>query len=289
MKKNNKNYVTLQVPVSYKFQDLNLSKADSVKALFIINQINFQGDYELYFNKYKKLMGVNSLTLNKILNTLIEANIIQKVKAGVYKQECAVYRMVKPFDIKKDECIIQSFQFEGLNTPIFINRYIADDFKFKDDSSFQPRKKQLLTPGAEDKDSIILAQQQEIEALKQRIAELEAKSNDNTSISVSLPEITETPIKPLKVVADNDVQHVTICQGQYDCNFKGYNSYKNITSGMTDNELLDLEIEILQKIIEKEVNEFVINVKNKQLSFFANSSLKDKSFIKFQHAEMSAA
>jgi hypothetical protein len=140
MKSKNK-FLTLKVAKNLNVDSLQLSKGDKIKALFIVSQTNYYGTYDVYVNKYKKLMGLNTLQLDNIFNTLVDAGIIKLVKAGKYKEQCRTYAMVTPFNVETDDCEVVSFQFEAPGVPTFINRFIADGFAYKDNSTYKPRER----------------------------------------------------------------------------------------------------------------------------------------------------
>jgi len=187
MKKNN--FLTLKVAKELNMDSLCLSKGDKIKAVFIVSQTNYHGEFDLYFNKFKKLMGLNSVQLNTIINTLVEANIIKKLKAGKYKEDSATYTMVKPFNVDTDDCDVVSFQYEAPGTPTFINRFIADGFTYKNYSSYQPRKEAVKeTP--------------ELKALKDRINQLENFIQDN---GLKVPALPEKEVKPVSIKQVNPI------------------------------------------------------------------------------------
>ncbi|MCC8409891.1 hypothetical protein LJ707_13215 [Mucilaginibacter sp. UR6-1] len=200
MKSKNK-FLTLKVAEYLDLHNLPLSKGDKIIALFIVSQTNYHGNYDVYVRKFKKLLGRNTLQLDKVFDVLVQADIIKLVQAGKYKEQCRTYAMVKPFNVDTDICDVVSFQFEAPGTPTFINRFIADGFTYKEFSKFQPRKK--------------IPQSQNESKLITRIQQLEALLKfNNIAIPASMDEVNfkkqsesiETPIQPtLSVVLPDEI------------------------------------------------------------------------------------
>lgn len=201
MKSKNK-FLTLKVAKNLNVDSLPLSKGDKIKALFVVSQTNFHGEFDVYVNKFKKLMGMNTIQLDKIFDTLVEAGIIKLVQAGKFKELCRSYSMVTPFNVDTDECDVVSFQFEAPGVPMFINRFIADGFTYKDFSTYKPREKAKNAKGEPDK--ALIAAQARIKALEDLLTlnDISIPPAEEKGLSKVKPAVAE-PIAPvLSIVPD---------------------------------------------------------------------------------------
>jgi|GEM_PF-5760663 len=274
------------------FADFNGLDKLLPKIQFLLHQINkftlSEGSYQLNKKNHSWFFGIKDGELSSIINRLVEASIIELSSQYSGGSKSKSYKLVNPYS--QDNSILYKY---NSNEQVFMQKLVADGYivKAKEFSSYKRVTKELIE--VSDKDAIIQSQQEEIEALKQRIAALEAELSpvvkdirpnpNNTS------ETTEVGVKPLKLVAGDDVQTVTICQGYLECEFVGYSSYSNIISGMTQAELIDLECELIQQYHQSVVNHFSITINNGQLNFFTNSGITGKVFIQFKGCELMAA
>lgn len=270
-----KDYLTLKVAKSLNLKSLGLGKADLIKAMYIINQINVFGDYSLYFNRMKTVMGLKSKQLTIIINKLIDNNIIQLIKENDFEEK--IYSMVTPYDVDKDECDIKSFQFEAEGTPVFINRLIHDNFKLQLHSNYQPRKKEH-NDDSSDKDQLIATLQAEVAELKKQLAMMALNLNHIIEIK---SETVMAIVQDEYIKAGEDVETVEFCDGMFIAELEGFKQYNQITSSFNEDEKIDFTLSLLASYDEKKVNEFSITVQDMVLDFFTNAT-GENGFIQFK-------
>lgn len=150
------------------------------KVIWLIHQANKHtkdsGSLKMHKETYYKFLGLSPKDLNKYLSVLKSLGLITQTKIGNNITECLsefVYN--KPFDLSNAKK--HSYDIEDKGCPLFIRKWVADDFAVKSKTSYKKisgskSKSEKTITNAGEVSGIIKSQSLEIELLKEEVERL---------------------------------------------------------------------------------------------------------------------